>query len=102
MADTPGASVSDSGNAWRPREEGLRKRELNQSLASTIVQSLIAVAAVVAVAIAAGAAITAGDAIDVAKRGIQTQADENRLSTAVDAMAGGKTWTRAQSLLART
>jgi uncharacterized protein YjbI with pentapeptide repeats len=97
-ASTPEESVSDSGNAWKPREERLRKRELNQSLASTIVQSLIAVAAVVAVAIAAGAAITAGDAIDVAKRGIQTQADENRLSTAVDAMAGGTPTARVAGL----
>jgi hypothetical protein len=90
MADTPEAastpeeSVSDSGNAWKPREEGLRKRELNQSLASTIVQSLIAVAAVVAVAIA--------------KRGIQSQADENRLSTAVQAMAGDTPTARVAGL----
>jgi uncharacterized protein YjbI with pentapeptide repeats len=92
MTDTPEEA------AWRPREENLRKREVNQSLASTVVQSLIALAAVVAVGIAAVATISAGDAIDVAKRGIQTQADENRLSTAADAIAGDTATARVAGL----
>src|SRR5262249_55802966 len=72
---------------WKKDEKKLRTREVNQSLASTIVQLVIAVAAVMAVVIAAVACFRAGDAIDVAKRGIQSQADENRLSTAADAIS---------------
>jgi uncharacterized protein YjbI with pentapeptide repeats len=87
MVDPPEDAASDSEPKWKEGEEGLRRREVNQSLASTIVQLVIAVAAVVAVLIAAVASFTAGDAIDVAKQGIQSQADENRLSTAADAIS---------------
>ena len=61
-------------------------------------QVIIALAAIAAVFTAGLAALRASDAIEVAKKGIQSQADENRLSTAVDAIGGDSSTQRVAGL----
>jgi len=98
MADAAKKATSSSATRWRQGEKKLREREVNRQLWSTVVQATIAVAAITAAFIAGLAALRASDAIDVAKKGIQSQAEENRLSTAVDAVGGDTSVERVAGL----
>ncbi len=98
MADSRKQPVSSPATRWRSGEKQLREREVNRQLWSTVVQIVIALAAITAAFTAGLAALRASDAIEVAKKGIQSQADENRLSTAIDSVGGDSSTQRVAGL----
>jgi Pentapeptide repeats (8 copies) len=94
-----------SADEWRDGEKDLRQKEVDlrgtevkRQLPVMILQAVIAFAAIIGASIAAFAVVRAGDAIDVAKKGIQSNADENRLSTAVAAIGGETSGQRVAGL----
>jgi Pentapeptide repeats (8 copies) len=100
MDDTRVQGDAGSANEWRDGERDLRakevdlhEKEVHRQLPGMVLQAFIALAAIIGASVAAFAAVKAGDAVDVAKQGIQREADENRLSTAVEAL-GGETSTQ--------
>ena len=85
-------------NRWKPGERELRNREVARQSYASIAQIVIAAVAIIGVFIAGLAALKAGDAVDIAKRGIQSNADENRLSTAIDGIGGADAAQRVAGL----
>lgn len=75
---------------WKPGEKELRIKEVATQRRMSWVQILVATAGLLASAAAIGAVLVAYKTVNVAQQGIQRQADENRLATAVTAI-GGKT-----------
>jgi uncharacterized protein YjbI with pentapeptide repeats len=91
--------ASDSEAEWTLRERQLREEEVasqrrsaDSQRHSTRWHATTAIAAILAVIVAGGAAIFAAvkadDAIEVAKEGIQRQADESRLTAAMGGIGG--------------
>jgi len=102
-------AVSPNENEWPLREQHLREQEIElqrrsaeSQQRSTRLQSVTAIAALTAafaaVFAAAFAAVKANDALDVAKEGIQRQADENRLTTAINSIGGDTATQRVAGL----
>jgi hypothetical protein len=87
--DTAGESV----NRWKPEERDMRAREVRATVWGTRLQFLISLAALATAIGAIVAALQAVEAVDVAQRGVravqrgvQVQADESRVSTAINAV----------------
>jgi Pentapeptide repeats (8 copies) len=95
MDDTREQDEAGSASDWRDGERDLRvkevdlhEKEVKRQIPGMVLQAFLALAAIIGASVAAFAAVKAGDAVDVAKEGVQSNADENRLSTAVDALGG--------------
>jgi hypothetical protein len=71
---------------WKDGEKELVEREIRQGWLKLIVEAAIAGAAVIAAVVAYSAATAAKDAVEVAAAGIERQADEDRLSTAISSI----------------
>jgi hypothetical protein len=102
--DLPGQSQRQdgdqgSGEAERKADEfKWRKREVWSGWASVLVQGLVALAALGAVIIAIRATDAARDAVDTASEGIERQAIEDRLSTAISSIGGDQPGERVGGL----
>jgi hypothetical protein len=91
----------DQGNGeaeWKTDEFKWRKREVRSGWASVVVQGLVALAALGAVIIAINATDAARDAVDTASEGIERQATEDRLSTAISSIGGDQAGERVGGL----
>jgi hypothetical protein len=75
---------------WKPEELQLRKREIKQTGIGLAIQFFVALFALAATAAAAYAALKAGEAVEIAAKGIEQQADAERLSTAISAIGGDR------------
>jgi uncharacterized protein YjbI with pentapeptide repeats len=73
---------------WKDGEYRLRKHEIRSGWVSVVVQFLVAAVALGTVVIALRATNAAREAVDTAREGIERQATEARLSTAIGAIGG--------------
>jgi Pentapeptide repeats (8 copies) len=73
---------------WKDGERELREREVNHGGFGLIVQAAITVVAFTGAIVALVAATAAKDAVEVTAEGIERQAMEDRLSTAIESIGG--------------
>lgn len=85
MVSGPNPSSQDQ---WKPLELDLRKREVRYSGFGGIAEVIIGIAAIMATLIAGYAAKQAGRAVEIAAEGIERQANEGRLSSAIASIGG--------------
>jgi hypothetical protein len=71
---------------WKPGEKELRIQEVATQKRMSWVQLVVAATAFLASLAAVGAVLVAWGGVNIAQQGIQRQADENRLATAVTAI----------------
>jgi Pentapeptide repeats (8 copies) len=91
----------DQGNGkpeWKDDEHRLRKDEVRSGWVSVVVQFLVATVALGTVVIALRATNAAREAVDTAREGIERQATEARLSTAISAIGGDQPGERVGGL----
>lgn len=85
-----GVTVSEAGTSgqdqWKPGEWELRKDEVDNARRAASAQRVVGLCAVIATAIAAIGAWQAATAVNIAAKGIERQANADRLSTAVSAI----------------
>src|SRR5262245_35514424 len=75
---------SSARTDWKPGEEALRRQEVATQLRASRIQTWTTLAALVAAGVAIFAAVNAARSIQVAADGVRRQADESRLTTAVN------------------
>ena len=80
---------------WKDGEEQLRRNEVRWLRVVGIAESIIGLAAVLAAGVAVLAALSAREAVQVAADGIELQATEDRLATAVESVGGERAAERA-------
>jgi uncharacterized protein YjbI with pentapeptide repeats len=84
-ADSP-SEASSSRPDWKPGEWELRSQEVATHTRASRVQTWTTLAALVAAGVAIFAAVNASRSIQVAADGVRRQADESRLTTAVNSL----------------
>jgi Pentapeptide repeats (8 copies) len=85
---TVGGPGTPDQEPFKPEELKLRKREVRYAGIALVAQFLITLCALAATAVAASAAQEAGEAVKVAARGMEQQANADRLSTAISSIGG--------------
>ena len=87
--DSPGSDSSKTEPQWKPGERELREREVAGQRRASWIQTWTTLAALLAAGVAVVAAINAARSIQVAAEGVRRQADESRLTTAVNNLGAG-------------
>jgi uncharacterized protein YjbI with pentapeptide repeats len=83
---------------WKDRELELREREVSSGRASIVVQFVVAIVALGTVIVALFAVRAAREAVDATREGIERQGNEDRLSTAIQAIGGDQPGERVGGL----
>jgi Pentapeptide repeats (8 copies) len=83
MVSGPKPTTQDQ---WKPHELDLREREVRYGGLVGPAEAIIGISAILATLIAGYAAVQAGQAVKIAAKGIEQQANETRLTTAISSI----------------